>query len=348
KVGRLDNFFALGGDSILSLQIISRAHQAGLKLTPRQLFQHPTLEQLSRVAQATSSATTASQERVSGPVPLTPIQHWFFDWALPSAHHFNQAFMLEVRQPLSPEVIEKALHLLCEHHDALRMRFTRGAATPEAQPRWLQDNAAQLTPLSLHQVDVSHLPEAQQPQAIASEAARLQASMRLEDGDLVRAALFLRGHGLSPRLLLAIHHLVVDAVSWRFLLEDLHSCCLALSQGLTPVLPPKTTSFQSWARRLHSHALSDALAREASFWTAQPWHSVHPLPRDNATGDNTLASARHLTVSLSPDETRLLLHETPTAWRARINDVLLAALAQSFHAWTGHSALAVSLEGHGR
>ncbi|MCY1015549.1 non-ribosomal peptide synthase/polyketide synthase [Pyxidicoccus sp. MSG2] len=340
QVGVRDNFFALGGDSILSLQVISRAHQAGLKLSPRQLFQHPTVEQLARVVQLASTEAT-SQEHVSGPVPLTPIQHWFFEWGLPTPHHFNQAFLLEVRQPLSPEVLEQALSMLCVHHDALRMRFTH-------PPHWHQENAEKAPPLTLLQVDVSHLPLSQQPQAIASRAAVLQASMRLEDGGLVRAALFHRGPGLTPRLLLAIHHLVVDAVSWRFLLDDLQAYCLALSQGRPPALPPKTTSFQAWARRLHSHANSEALSHQAPFWTGLPWHLVHPLPRDTHSADNSLASARHLTVSLSPDETRLLLQDTPSAWRVHINDLLLAALAQSLCSWTGHSALAVNLEGHGR
>ena len=172
--------------------------------------------------------------------------------------------------------------------------------------------------------------------------------MSLEDGGLLRAALFHRGPGLSSRLLLALHHLVVDAFSWRFLLEDLHSCCLALSRGETPSLPPKSTSFQSWARKLHAHALSDSLSHEASFWTGQPWHSVQPLPRDASRGDNTLSSARHLSVSLDAQETRLLLQEVPSSWRAHINDVLLSALSRALCAWTGHSALAVHLEGHGR
>src|SRR5690348_9720834 len=101
--------------------------------------------------------------------------------------------------------------------------------------------------------------------------------MRLEDGGLLRAALFHRGPESSPRLLLALHHLVVDAVSWRFLLEDLQALCLALSSNQPPSLPPKTTSFQAWAHRLRAHA--DTLADEATFWTGLPWRLVHPLPR---------------------------------------------------------------------
>ncbi|MFY0571228.1 non-ribosomal peptide synthase/polyketide synthase [Archangium lansingense] len=341
-VGIRDNFFSLGGDSILSLQIIARAHQSGLALTPRQLFQHQTVEELARVVHLASSESQ-SQQRVSGEVPLTPIQRWFFDWELPAPHHFNQAFLLEVRQPLSPEVLQHALRLLCEHHDALRMRFSR-----HPDGHWLQHNPAEVPPLTLHQVDVSHLPLSEQPQAISSACASLQSSMSLEDGSLLRAALFHRGPGLSPRLLLALHHLVVDAFSWRFLLEDLHSCCLALSLGESPSLPPKSTSFQSWALKLHSHSLSDSLSHESSFWTGQPWHSVHPLPRDSSLGDNSLSSSRHLSVSLDAHETRLLLQEVPSSWRSHINDVLLSALARALSAWTGHSALAVHLEGHGR
>ena len=148
-------------------------------------------------------------------------------------------------------------------------------------------------------------------------------------------------------MLLAVHHLVVDAVSWRVLLEDLESTYQQLQHSALAALPAKSTSFQSWARRLQVHAHSETLRTEAALWLDEARKQVAPLPTD-ASGSNTHASERAVSVSLDTEETRLLLQEVPTAWRAHINDVLLTALAQALSEWTGQSHVLVDLEGHGR
>src|SRR5205085_11834525 len=127
KLGIHDNFFTLGGDSILIIQLIARAHQAGVYLTPRQMFQHHTIAELAAVA-GSAPTSTAEQGLVTGAVPLTPIQHSFFACKLPEPHHFNQALLFAVRRPLDAALLEQALWHLLRHHDALRMRFVQTAA----------------------------------------------------------------------------------------------------------------------------------------------------------------------------------------------------------------------------
>ena len=183
---------------------------------------------------------------------------------------------------------------------------------------------------------------------ITETAAQLQASLNLVQGPLIRVALFDRGPYKSARLLVVIHHLVVDSVSWRILLEDLQMAYQQLSTGKMIQLPPKTTSFKHWAERLTAYAQSAELRQELTYWLAAPGAQVGRLPVDYPGGANTVAVARTVSVSLSTKETHALLQEVPQAYQTQINDVLLTALAQAFARWTGEYTLLIDLEGHGR
>jgi amino acid adenylation domain-containing protein/non-ribosomal peptide synthase protein (TIGR01720 family) len=340
QVGVLDNFFELGGDSILSLQVVARARQVGLLLSTRDLFQHQTIARLAQVARSTTEAA-GEQGAVIGPVPLTPIQRHLFQHDAPHAHHFNQALLLTPRQRLEPSRLEQVLRHLVLHHDALRLRFFQHEGT------WLQEcTSPDEAPFHLTQVDLSATPADQRPAALEAEASRLQASFVLSEPPLFRAALFQLG-GDAQRLLLVANHLVVDAVSWRVLLEDLESAWSLLQQGQPLRLPAKSTSFQTWTRNLEALARSESLAAQAPLWLDEARLQIKPLPTD-AAGANTRDSERAIALLLDAEETRLLLQEATTAWRARINDVLLTALARAMAEWTGQSHVLVHLEGHGR
>ncbi|NEQ20420.1 MAG: amino acid adenylation domain-containing protein [Microcoleus sp. SIO2G3] len=339
KVGIYDNFFELGGDSILSMQIVGRANRAGLQLTPKQLFECPTIAELAAVA--TSSRTIqAEQGLVTGEVPLTPIQHWFFEQNLPQMHHWNQSVLLEVRQAIVPELLEQAVQKLLEHHDALRLRFV-----PQ-ESGWQQVNAHPDGVMPFTYVDLSAVPETEQESTLSAIATDLQTTLDLSSGRVLRIALF--NLGTSQRLLLVIHHLVVDGVSWRILLEDLQTAYQQLSQGQAIQLPPKTTSFKHWAERLTEYAQSEALQQELDYWLTQSRRQIALLPVDFPGGDNTVAHSNTISISLSQEETQALLQDVPAAYQTQINDVLLTALVQAVKQWTEESLLLVDLEGHGR
>jgi amino acid adenylation domain-containing protein/non-ribosomal peptide synthase protein (TIGR01720 family) len=342
QVGVHDNFFHLGGDSILSIQVIARANEAGLRLTPKQLFQHPTIAQLAEVA-GTTIHIPAEQGQVSGPVPLIPIQHWFFEQELAQPQHFNQALLLESREGLDAALLETAIGHLLEHHDGLRLRFRRAA------DGWQQfhQEEGEAGPL-LSRIDLGEVPEEEVAERLEAEATQLQASLNLGEGPLLRAALFDLGGGVGERLLVVIHHLVVDGVSWRILLEDLQTAYQQLRRGETVRLPAKTTSFKRWAELLKEYAESESVGQELSYWTAAERNSVVSLPRDNSEGQNLLASARSVRMFLGEEETRALLQEVPRAYHTQINDVLLSAMAEGFAEWSGERRLLVDLEGHGR
>src|SRR5690606_25625866 len=184
RVSRHDNFFDLGGDSILSMQIVARANHAGVRIIPRQVFQHQTIAELAAVADTTAEIV-AEQGTVTGPVPLTPIQHWFFEQRLPEPAHWNQAIWLESRRGLEPARLKKAAATLQEHHDALRLRFSR-----QEMGGWQQINSADVVEDVFSHLDLAGLPPAAQAQRLDAEVARLQQSLDLTQGPLLRVALF--------------------------------------------------------------------------------------------------------------------------------------------------------------
>jgi non-ribosomal peptide synthase protein (TIGR01720 family) len=281
------------------------------------------------------------EESVAPTISLTPIQQWFLDQQLPNPHHYNQAVMLELRQPVRVDLLEKSLERLIEHHEALRLRFER---EPQG---WQQTIAAHETHKILERIDLSSLMSDAQTTEIEKSADKAQSSLDLSDGPIIRAVYFDRGTVQPHRLLIVIHHLAVDGVSWRILLDDLQRIYEQLQRGEDVKLPPKTLSFKRWSELLHAYAQSETVLRELEYWTTQVHRDAGKLPLDRA-GNNSGESARSLTVALTAEETRLLLQEVPSAYRTQINDVLLAALAQALSEWTRNERVLVDLEGHGR
>jgi amino acid adenylation domain-containing protein/non-ribosomal peptide synthase protein (TIGR01720 family) len=343
RVGGNDNFFELGGDSILSVQIVARARQAGLSFTMRQIFEHQTVAALARHAVLETAGTVrAEQGPVVGEVPLTPIQRWFFEQGFADPQHFNQALLLETREPLSPAALERAMAAIVEHHDALRLRFASRAGD------WRQENAPAEPAVPFHLVDLSALPAPRQVQALAPAAAALQAGFNLSAGPLTRLCLFEAGAGPPSRLLWVSHHLVVDGVSWRVLLEDLERAYRQAAGGQRPGFPPKTTSFQEWARRLATHAGSDAVADELEHWREIAGVPVPRLPVDFPSGGNLVGDEATVSFELSAEETADLLQTLPSVYHNRIDDALLSSLGRALAGWIGSPRLRLDLEGHGR
>lgn len=346
-LGIHDNFFELGGDSILSIQVIARANQAGLHLTPRQLFEHQTIAALAAVA-GTASSVTVEQGPIRGPAPLTPIQHRFFEQAICSGqgfananhHHWNQAILLTAREPLDPVLLEQALNHLVQHHDALRLRF-------QTQTEGWQAVHADDAPLALTIIDGQTWAEGELETQIATHGERLQTSLNITTGPLVGAAWFDLGPDCPARLLLVIHHLVVDGVSWRIVLEDLQTVYRQIQQREALALPPKTSAFQQWGEYLETYSQSAELQERSPHW--QHFNSAEgALPLDFPNGLNTISSAQTLCLELEAEETEALLRQVPQAYQSQINDVLLTALVQGLAAWTGRSSLLLELEHHGR
>jgi amino acid adenylation domain-containing protein/non-ribosomal peptide synthase protein (TIGR01720 family) len=342
RVGVHDDFFDLGGDSILSIQVVSRANQEGLRLRPRQIFQHHTVAQLAAVA-ATAPHVKAEQEIITGPVPLTPIQRWFFEQDFADPQHYNQAVMLKVEERLDASLLAEIVAALLEQHDALRLRFIWNGE------EWRQiDEEVDTTADVFVRVDLRHLAAEEQRQAIEEKATEFQRSLDLTQGPLIKIALLELGDEKASRLLIVIHHLVVDGVSWRILLEDLEKAYRQRSSGERINLGPKTTSFKEWSQRLEQHQRSTAAEPEFDYWSADARRDIKPLPAEIVGGLNTVQHEQSVSSSLDVEETHALLHEVGAAYHTQINDVLLAALLRALSQWTGERRVLIDLEGHGR
>ncbi|HSS48117.1 MAG TPA: amino acid adenylation domain-containing protein [Thermoanaerobaculia bacterium] len=340
RIGIHDRFFELGGDSILSIQLVARAARAGLRLSPRLIFQNPTIAAL---AVATGvEAAAAEQGPVAGDVPTTPALGWFLEQDLADPHRFNQSILLASRRRLAPVALAGALEAIVAHHDALRLRLSRDGA---AGRFWIA--AAEPHSLLLH-VDLAGLPAEHRRGGVAATASQVQASLDLAQGPLLRAALLRLGGAEPDRLLIVVHHIAVDGVSWRVLLDDLGSAYANLEQMLPVELPAKTTSFRRWAELLSERAATPEVERSAELWLAGTPPVREPLPLDFPAPADTVAAARTVETALDAEATRALLRESVTRLQAEVYEVLLAALARTLTAWSAGSGLWIDLEGHGR
>jgi amino acid adenylation domain-containing protein/non-ribosomal peptide synthase protein (TIGR01720 family) len=340
KVSIHDNFFELGGDSILSIQVVSRAIRQGIHLTARQIFEYPTIAGLLSVAN-TSRNPSADQSIVTGPVELTPIQRWFFDLDIAEPHHWNQSMLLNMNRPLKPDPLRKTFHELIRHHDALRMRFTRTGRG------WEQYNAPPDAEPPLTWIDLSELADEALRREIESVSNEIQPSLDLTRGPLIRLVCFEVRDGQAAWVLIVMHHLITDAVSWQILIEDFQSAYRNIESGRAPGLPPKTTSFRDWALTLKDLALSDDVNREADYWSSFGDHPESRLPVDHVHGENTESSSMNVVSQLGVEETTRL-HEVVKDAGAVLHEVVLTAVALAVCRWTGQRGILIEMEGHGR
>ena len=341
KVGVHDNFFELGGDSILSIQIVAQAQEAGLGLTPQQLFQHPTIEGLAAVTDQ-AAVVEAEQGEVTGEVALIPIQEWFFDQELPERHYWNQTVLVSVNEKLEKENLDGAIGALLKHHDALRTRYEREGG------EWRAYQTGYETMPEVAWVDLSKGGKEEQKKRIEESAAEYQRSLNLAEGPMMRVVYYDLGEGERDRLLMVAHHLVIDGVSWRIILSDLVRAYQQVAGGKEVELPPKTTSYQKWARKLETYAQTEELREEKEYWMSEEMRDVFPLPVDGGGGRNKVGEAERVRVEMEEGETVALLQEVPPVYNTKIQEVMLTALVEAMSKWNGQNRLLVDMEGHGR
>ncbi|MBD0694491.1 non-ribosomal peptide synthetase [Streptomyces sp. CBMA123] len=346
RVGVGESFFELGGDSIVAIQLVSRARQAGLQLTPRAVFEAPSVEALALVARPLEGPVAVEPPGAGlGEVPATPIVHWLSEQRGAVAS-FYQSTLLTLPAGTGPAQLVTALQAVLDHHDVLRARLD-GAARP-----WtLHVPAPGAVPAATVLRGLPG-PATESTLRAATEAAREQLSP--EDGRMLQAVRFDAGPDLPAQLLLVIHHLVVDGVTWRIVEEDLLAALAAAREGREPALPPVPTSFRRWAQRLTAEARTDRRAAELPLWQAA-LATPDPLLGERALdpAKDTYATGGTLRVVLPADTTRALLTGVTAAYHAQVNDVLLTALALALTHWRGSpagpdGAVLLNVEGHGR
>ncbi|MGH7562688.1 MAG: amino acid adenylation domain-containing protein [Gemmatimonadales bacterium] len=342
RVGLDDDFLALGGDSILSIQIVSRARAAGLELNPRDLFRYPTLAALAAEARPVAESEAAPVD-LAGEVPLAPIQRWLLDREPAGLDHWNQAFLLRVPATLDDDVLDTAARAAVAQHDAFRLRFARERGV------WTQRYAAESAFASLQRHDLRAHPAPDIPRAIGELARAAHEGLSIERGPLIRLVWIRLLEEMDNRLLIVAHHLVIDGVSWGIFLEDLAAASRQAAGGLPVSLPRSRGTFRGWTEALRRRSVNAALDRELPLWRRMSVAAPPLLPADGAAapGANREGTARTLVVTLDHDTTEALLRRVPGAYGTRITETLVMALARGLGAGPDRP-LRVDLEGHGR
>ncbi|ASR47662.1 non-ribosomal peptide synthetase [Paenibacillus kribbensis] len=346
QVGIQDNFFHLGGDSIKAIQVSSRLFQAGYKLDMKDLFKYPTIAGLSPYIQPVNRL--AKQGEVTGNVVLTPVQRWFFEQQAAEPHYFNQSVMLYRQEGYDEQALRQALDQITAHHDALRMVFRSSENRYIAWNRGVGEGE----PYDLESFDYRDFATSEKDLAkiIETKCNEIQSGISLSEGPLMRLGLFRCPDG--DHLLIVIHHLVVDGVSWRILFEDLATAYEQASKGERVIqLPHKTDSFQTWAEQLHAYANSPAIERERAYWKELAQAELVSLPQDYGHNEHEkplMGDSESVTAVWTSEETEQLLKQANRAYRTEVNDLLLTAVGMALQAWCGNERFLIHLEGHGR
>ncbi|MDA8018156.1 MAG: amino acid adenylation domain-containing protein [Thermoanaerobaculia bacterium] len=334
RVGIHDNYFALGGDSIKAIQVVSRLLEHDLGLGVQDLFLHPTVAELTpRLKRLARQRTDVPLE---GPQPLAPIQRWFFRHFEHCPQHFNQALLFVHRVGFEANACQLAINGLFARHPALRTTFHK------TRDGWIGRVEVELECV-VEEVELE--PDQDPLRALERHAHRTQGSLRLEEGPLFKAALF--RHPRGDRLLFVGHHLVIDGTSWRILLDDFVAAYRQAVDGRPIALPPSTATYGSWAARLGELASSPSIRRQAEYWEAVEGHSVAISP-DDPQGSNRYRDLEQISTELSKERTDLLRVKANAAYSTTAEDLLLTALARALEIWADAKSSVIVLERHGR
>lgn len=332
-----DNFFMLGGDSIKAIQIASKMQRAGYHVKVKYIFQYPTIEELADYVKAVTSL--ADQGRVSGAAPLTPIQKDFFENQSVDLNHHNQSVILFSKYKLDPAIVTRVFTHLQEHHDMLRATFMKTDNGFEQIIR-LNNNISAPSTFDLTKVDDAL-------SSLNASMKQIQESISLEKGPLMKLSIFHMADG--DRLLIVVHHLVIDAISWRILLEDVNKLFSQEFAHAKFELPAKTSSFKLWSEKMTDFANAPGFLREKSYWRTIEGLNITGIIKNFETErDNRLKDMSGHIITLDESYTNRLLTQVHRSYNTEINDILIAALAKSLRPFFPSDFFAIALEGHGR
>ncbi|HEX4448636.1 MAG TPA: amino acid adenylation domain-containing protein, partial [Polyangiaceae bacterium] len=339
RVGARDSFFDLGGDSILAMRMSALARREGFQITVRQLFELRTLERLAERAAATAP-DLAREEVPTAPFDLAPIQQWFFERGLAAPDHYNQSVLVELLPATRMDALLDAVEWTLARHPSLRLVFERDGQ------RWRQRFGPSAR-VEVRTVDVSAHASSARSAAIDASTHAFEAALDITSGPLGHVVLFDAGEREGGALFLVLHHLVVDVVSWHVLLGDIASVYARKVEGRDPPVPPPTTTYARYVKRLAQYVDSPAVLAAMAEWT-RALKPAPRLPRDIEHGDNVTRSKASVDWSLGVEPTAVLGARAREAYGMGVDEVVLAALAMAVTAWAGAPSVTLDVERHGR
>jgi non-ribosomal peptide synthase protein (TIGR01720 family) len=334
RVGLHDNFFDLGGDSVLAIQIMARANKAGLKFTVQQLFQYQTVSELAEAAgqEGSRSGEAGSQDAA---VPLLPFQRWLLEKHDSHISSFGMAMVIDLGQAADIPAVERAAKHLVANHEALRIRFEHVLAG------WQQFVSESLPPVPLEAIDLSDLPTSEQSAAIEAHAEKMKSGLDPRRGISMRMALFGAGADGHSKLLIITHPLVADLASQEIILENFNAAYMQIRRGEQVRLAEGSLSFRRLAQELDELSRSALIMRGGDDWLNRDRQPITALPSDMSASGNGAAARGVVSVSLAPEKTARLTNASLRAYNTRVEDFILTALTQAFQEMTGDSTLLV-------
>ena len=341
QVGIYDNFFELGGDSILTIQIVSRMRRLGYIIQPRDIFNHQVIANLSAIIGKQAGHEASEQGLLSGAFGLLPIQKWYLERADKDISHYNQSVLLNVNKNITGEMLQLVVEQLTLQHDALRLSF--------AKHEGLWKQIYETKPGKLIQEDLRKISKDNLADQINILANVYQKSLSIEQGQLARIVWMQTPKGEDyNRLLIIIHHLAVDGVSWRILLSDIDQLLDGLVNAEKVTLGTKGSSYRQWHEAIDQYSQNSKLLLQKGYWQ-NVVNGYTGLPQDHTfSGGIRLKDMRKYQVKLEAGQTRKLLQDVPKVYHTDINDLLLSALSSTLCNWSGKSQVVIGLEGHGR
>ena len=351
------SFFDVGGDSIVAIQLVSRARRAGFVFTPQDVFENPTAAQLAALAGRVNEEPVELTDDGVGRVPLTPIMEWFRHRGGP-IDGFSQAVVVEVPADLGWDHLVTAVQAVLDHHDVLRTALSRRSTGTSRPARWsleVRPRGAVAASACVGRVAIAGVTGEALARTVAEQAEAARRALAPEDGRMVRVVWLDAGSSGAGRLVILAHHLVVDGVSWRILVPDLVKAWEAARTGAAPALPPVGTSYRRWAQALSEEARRPEREDEVDLWLAQLDPGDPPLGAGRLDPSRDVAAAARIdSLRLPAEPTATLLTEAPRLFHCGPDDVLMTALALAVVHWRsrrgrGHaSTVLMDVEGHGR
>lgn len=338
RVSVRQNFYHLGGDSIKAIQIASKLNDKGFKIKVKDILSNPIIEEMALCIEQ-SKGLAINQDPCEGSIGPTPIVSWFFSQNFANPNHYNQSVLLELKHDVETKKLEIILNELIRHHDSLRINYN-------SQTGELFYNYEHLDKYyNIQEHDLANLLLAEQVDRMTLIADDLKSSFNMENGILIKACIFNLGQN-AKRLLITAHHLVVDGVSWRIILEDINAMVKQINNGQRITPAPKTHSYQEWAKVLENYCKKET-DEEGNYWK-QILSKDFSFPTDHDLGEDTVDSSATITVQMSEDLTERLMVKANMAYNTEPKDLLITSLLRTIKWFTGSEDIIIELEGHGR
>jgi len=342
KVGITDNFFELGGDSIKAVQITARLNDAGKSINVKDILSHQTIATVCANVDFDSHIRYYEQGTMTGEKGVTPIEGWFLAQDFHNPHHYNQSVLLAFKTPVDIPTLEKVFETLIAHHDGLRLNYNK------ENNRFYFNNDHLGKPFKINIVDMSDVPEAERAAYIEEKGYEVKGGFDLTNGLLLRAILFKAPHD-PDRMLLTLHHIIVDGYTWRILLEDLYNLYEALQKQKDHELSQKTASLLDWYDALLMYRESGKLDKEKEYWQKVEASDFRlPYDREPGSVDWSIKNQGTVTVRLDQEETGFLLKDAHEVYKSDVQILAAAALVRTLRQWTGKQTVTIEMESHGR